>query len=596
MWSTPTSHPSGKPTRFIILALIIISLLSLAVVGVTWSASQSQPDQTAFQWIYLRDGKSLAPGENLVELVAVGDVMLGRGVGNQPDVFSGVATLLRSADLTLGNFEGAIPDTSIDVPDVPLDPGYEPYRLLVPKGSVSQLQMAGFDLMSLANNHAMDADEDGLAYTVEELRKGGITTLGQGSYTEATMPETIRQVNGVTVAFLAYNFIPPPQELNGYQFTTSGTLRISENSFQMEAVVEKIKTDIHRVRSQAETVIVLVHWGREFQLDLDPNQRELAGEMTQAGADVVLGTHPHVVQDVEIRHGGSENGVGRTQLIAYSLGNFVFDQGQEGSAQGLALRFFLDEDGLRAVQTMPVWAGPRPRWMEPEEASALLLRIVNPPARQGFTCTEESCQPVKIAQEQITGLFWSGQGDLTGDGLPEKIRREAERVAIYQDERQVWQSPTEWRVVDLAVGDPNNDGRTELLLAIYKSLPEGGESSHPFIIGYRGGTYRVLWGGSGVSDPILEVELGDVNGDGVQELVALEDHGPSDQRTISVWRWHGWGFSLLWRSPTGPFRDLALIPRVEVGAKLISSSWECWQGLNWICPDYRILTKPTLGE
>lgn len=596
MWFMPTSHPSGNPARLIVLALVIISLLSLTIVGVRWSASRNQSDQPIFQWIYLRDGKSLASGENLVELVAVGDVMLGRGVGNQPDVFSRVMTLLRSADLTLGNFEGAIPDSSVDVPDAPFDPGYEPYRLLVPEGVVSQLRMAGFDLMSLANNHALDAGKAGLANTVEELEKGGITTLGQGSYSEATMPEIIPNVNGMSVAFLAYDFIPPPQELNGDQFTTSGTLRISENSFQMEAQIDKIKADIRQVRSQADAVVVLVHWGREFQPHPDPSQLELAGEMAQAGADVVLGIHPHVVQDVEIRQDDTETGAERAQLIAYSLGNFVFDQGQEGSVRGLALRFFLDKDGLRAVQALPVRAGPRPSWLEPEEASSLLQRIVKAPARQGLACTVESCQTVKVAQEQISGLFWSGQGDLTGDGLPEKIRRGAQRVTIYQDGRQVWQSPPEWRVVDLALGDPNNDGRTELLMAIYKPLPEGGESSHPFIIGYRGGRYRILWGGSAVSDPILEVELGDVNGDGVQELVALEDHGASDQRTISVWRWHGWGFSLLWRSPTGPYRDLVLTPHAGIGARLISMSWECWQGLNWICPDYRILGNPPLGK
>jgi len=592
----PTSHRNGNPTRLLFLVLVIILLLSCAIAALNWSASQRQSNDTGFPWIYLRNGEILAPDENLVELIAVGDVMLGRGVENTPDVFSQVAPQLQSADLTLGNFEGVIPDSSVGLPEGPNDPGYDPYRLLVPEGAVSQLQAAGFDLMSLANNHALDAGLPGLANTVAELQKGGITTLGEDAYTETVPPATIRQVNGVTIAFLTYNLVPLPQGSIENQPLTQGTPTTSSGSWQMGGLAAAVEADIRQARSQADAVVILVHWGREFQLHPDPNQQELAHVMAHAGADVVLGYHPHVAQGIEIRQDESKNGAGRTQLLVYSLGNFVFDQGQEESAQGLALRFFLDKGGLRALQTLPVWAGPRPRWMGPEEASALLERIIPKPPRQGFACLEQGCQPVEVSQEKASGLFWSGQADLSGDGVPEKVRRQEASVTIYQDGHPVWQSPPEWRVVDLALGDPNDDGRAELLLAICKPLPDGGESSHPFIIGYRGGIYRILWGGSAVSDPILEVELGDVNGDGVQELVALEARGANNQRSITVWRWHGWGFSLLWRSQSGPFRNLALIPQRAGGAQTISFSWECWQGLSWICPDYRILANPPAGE
>jgi hypothetical protein len=142
-------------------------------------------------------------------------------------------------------------------------------------------------------------------------------------------------------------------------------------------------------------------------------------------------------------------------------------------------------------------------------------------------------------------------------------------VAIFQDGRQAWQSPPDWRVVDLALGDPNDDGRDELLLALSRPLTTGGESSHPFVLGYRGGAYRVLWGGSAVSAPILEVELGDLDGNGVQELVVLEQGEAADRRAVSVWRWHGWGFSRLWHSPSGRYQDLVLIPQDD-GTQIIS--------------------------
>jgi hypothetical protein len=112
---------------------------------------------------------------------------------------------------------------------------------------------------------------------------------------------------------------------------------------------------------------------------------------------------------------------------------------------------------------------------------------------------------------------------------------------------ETWQSLPEWQVVDLALGDPNDDGRAELLLALWKPDAAGLARSHPFILGYRDGAYRVLWGGSAVADPILGVELAELDGDGVEELIVLEQR--SAIPAISAWRWHGWGYTLLWRLP-----------------------------------------------
>jgi hypothetical protein len=115
-------------------------------------------------------------------------------------------------------------------------------------------------------------------------------------------------------------------------------------------------------------------------------------------------------------------------------------------------------------------------------------------------------------------------------------------------------------VVDLDLGDPNDDGRFELVLAIRQTGPGGEVVSQPFVIGHRGGTYRQLWGGSPVRAPLQEIELGDVDGDGADELVVLESAPDGSSRSLSVWRWHGWGFGLVWRSAPGNYRDLALLP------------------------------------
>jgi hypothetical protein len=178
-----------------------------------------------------------------------------------------------------------------------------------------------------------------------------------------------------------------------------------------------------------------------------------------------------------------------------------------------------------------------------------------------FSCDSEGCDSVEEAElptENGAGLFDQGEIDLTGDGVSERVQRLGERVVIYQEGAEVWKSPPEWQVVDLALGDPNDDGRSEVLLAFWKQDDAGVPRSHPFIIGYRGGYYRELWGGSAVDAPIREVELADVDGDRVQELIVLEEAGDGAEQAVAVWRWNQWWFNIVWRSPEGVYRDLRL--------------------------------------
>jgi len=146
--------------------------------------------------------------------------------------------------------------------------------------------------------------------------------------------------------------------------------------------------------------------------------------------------------------------------------------------------------------------------------------------------------------------------------VPEGVRLEGEQVVVYEAGVAAWRGLPTWRVVDLALGDPNDDGRAEMVLALWKEDAKGVPRSHPFVLGHRGGTYRVLWGGSALPRPIHEVELGDLDGDGVEELLVLEEQ-ETGERAVAAWRWHGWGFSLLWHSAPGPYQNLALLPGLD---------------------------------
>lgn len=565
MW---TSHPVGDRQdgeRYKIAslyAILIIILVTSSFAGLHLRSDLVLPSESAQPWLYLRLGQAIAPSETPVVLIVVGDLMLGRGMASRLGVLAQVAPEIRAADLALGNFEGAIPVPGTHPADLPSDDAYEPYRLLVPASAAGELRGAGFDLLSLANNHRLDAGEAGLQNTLAELGAAGITALGEGIDASSASRWAVRQFKDVSIAILAFNRVPLPPFLTGN----------TSLDIHREPTDDMLSELVRQARAQADVVIVSLHWGEEYQLQPNPGQKELAIALLQAGADLVLGHHPHVVQEIEITHLEGEESPPRSQLVAYSLGNFAFDQGWEETGQGLALQIYLDKQGLRALQALPVWNTPRPRWMELDEARALLERVSPPPPRLGFTCIDGACQPASVPQEKTSGLFWSGQVDLTGDGEPEVIRRVGGSVIIYQDGKQAWHSPPEWQVVDLALGDPNNDGRLELVLAVCKPASPGGETSHPFILGYRGGIYRLLWGGSAVRDPILEVELGDVTGDDIQELLVLEQSASDGGSYLTVWSWHGWGFSQLWRSPGGSYRDLNFTPGGNQAAGSMSVS------------------------
>jgi poly-gamma-glutamate synthesis protein (capsule biosynthesis protein) len=516
-----------------LIPLIAVLLFLRPVTG-------DPPDLSAYPWLYLRDDEPLVPGENAVELMVVGDVMLGRGLADQLHPLDDVAAWLRRAHLAVGNLECVITG----------DPQPGPLLQAAPS-AVAQLRDAGFDVLGLANNHTLDLGPEGLAETASRLRAAGLASLGAGPDRETSFQPLIHEIGGVRVALLAFNAVADLRSAAG----SSGWVRAEWDE-------DRARVAVAAAGERADAVIISVHWGYEYETTVDPAQRDVALVLLGAGADLVIGHHPHVVQPSEV-HGD--------RCVAYSLGNFVFDQAQGETGQGLALRAFFDRRGLRAVQALPLRAGLRPRLMTPGEASALLARVGPPPPRQSFACDDGTCHPAaaapQIAQQTRSGLFWGGQVDLTGDGVPEHVRRVGESVLVYDDADEVWRSPPEWRVVDVALGDPNDDGRDELLLALWKAGLDGLETpspekehaprSHPFIVGYRGGTYRALWGGSAVGNPIHEVELGDVDDDRSQELVVLEGDAERE-RVISVWRWHGWGFSMMWRSEPGAYRDLLL--------------------------------------
>lgn len=538
------------------LALGLLYFIPLVSVFPTLKAARlhSLPDLSVYPWVYLRGGQELVPEEKTIEVILVGDIFCGRDGHSSALDLRDVSSWLIPTDWVVGNLECVITFPHAWERDTAFNQANPPYRLFGMPMWADLLRQAGFDVLGVANNHAFDMGVAGFEDTIHYLRQSEIAVAGLKGRDGCEIQPVILNYGDLGIEILAFNAV----SLN--VFPQEKILNQAESilSWQDRAC---LLSEIQMAHQKSQAVIVSVHWGYEYEERLDPAQREISEELMEAGADLIIGHHLHVPQRVEIytRHNDLPDGV-----IAYSLGNFLSDQQFGRTVHGMALRAFFDTRGLRAVQALPVLAGPKPRLLGVQEASSWLDHLMPEPKQMLIACNMETC----FEQEEsslvnnfspASSLFWSGKIDLTGDGIPEHVQRQAGRVSVYESDIEVWQSPETWDVVDLAMGDPDGDGRFEMMMAFWREDASGSLRSHPFIVGYRGGRYQETWGGSGVSDPILELELGDVDGDKVQELVVLERR-PSGKQAVTVWDWHGWGFSLKWRSSEANYQGLRVMP------------------------------------
>jgi poly-gamma-glutamate capsule biosynthesis protein CapA/YwtB (metallophosphatase superfamily) len=258
-----------------------------------------------------------------ISLVFVGDIMLSRNIGqimvrekNWNYHFEPMQGFLREADILFGNFENPMSDRGILSGSI--------YSFRVDPRAVEGLVYAGFDVLSLANNHIWDYGRDAFHDTRALLTENGIGYVGVGEDYAAAHKPVIKEVKGTRVAYLAYTSLVP------------GFLnRIDAAPAVASPDSEGVARDIKKAKSAADIVVVSFHWGEEYQTKHNKDQEWRARAAIDAGADLVIGHHPHVVQEVLPYKNG---------YIAYSLGNFVFDQNfSADTGKGLVLEVIVKD-------------------------------------------------------------------------------------------------------------------------------------------------------------------------------------------------------------------------------------------------------------
>lgn len=301
----------------------------------------------------------------------VGDLFLGPDLSARMKAdpafpFREVSGFFQEADIRFGNLEG------------PLSAEGKPVKkssMFMGRNAIQALSEAGFTVVSLANNHVFDYGARAFHRMVELLEKNGILHAGAGlNITDARRPAVV-EANGLRVAFLAYGW--------GFiQCVRAGRLTFGTAPLDRRIILQ----DLTEARRQADVVIVSVHWGYERELYPLPSHRRLAHKLIDAGADLIIGHHPHVLQGIEMYGRGA---------IAYSLGNFCFADPGYFEAWGgrdrcsAILKCSFSHSGLERVEIIPTVANesfqPVPlEDVEKEEALARMKMLSEPLTRRDY--------------------------------------------------------------------------------------------------------------------------------------------------------------------------------------------------------------------
>ncbi len=270
---------------------------------------------------------------------ACGDILLGDyyfdigyGMGSQIKrrdkgfVFKEVGATLSKSDLVLGNLECPISRISNKH-------GIRKKEFLADPMSVEVLTEGGFDGLSLANNHMLQHGNVAFNNTTQLLARNGIAPIGIIDQEDDKQHLIKYSFEDTTLGVVSYSFAEDhfEKENKSYAFAPSQEILLRQ---------------IGEYKKKCDYLILMLHWGQEFVRFPSQFQIELAHSMVEAGVDIILGSHPHVVQGVETY---------KKSIIAYSLGNFVFSMNWTTSRYSTILQIFIMEDGTMEFELIPIW-------------------------------------------------------------------------------------------------------------------------------------------------------------------------------------------------------------------------------------------------
>jgi poly-gamma-glutamate capsule biosynthesis protein CapA/YwtB (metallophosphatase superfamily) len=319
-----------KNLRIVLPALALLIGLTLLMSGVFSNNEDKGKDNNPIS----AEDNSESIEENItnIRIAAVGDIMahdsqINSAYDEKTDsydfkpFFEDVKPLILDADLAIGNLETTLRGSALPYSGYPM--------FNAPDEMVEALDYAGFDTLVTVNNHSLDTRAEGLKRTVETIREKGIDPVG----TYDSKPDSrvlLKNVEGIKIALLAYT-----EHLNGMDASYSAE---ELNSMLNKMDKARIISDIEDAKAlKPDIIIAYMHWGDEYDKNTNKVQASYAELLTREGVDIILGSHPHVIQRTEFMEVD-----GNKAFVAYSLGNFISNQRKESLGAG----FEPTEDGV----------------------------------------------------------------------------------------------------------------------------------------------------------------------------------------------------------------------------------------------------------
>ncbi|MEO7717093.1 MAG: CapA family protein [Capsulimonas sp.] len=445
-----------------------------------------------------------------ISVFIAGDTLLGRGVTG--DLKQGRTPLqwltpqTRSADIAFCNLECVLTSAPI--------PSSRNPKLFASPNMARALGAAGMDVVSVANNHALDAGAFGYRTTREALRGQGVAAVGAREGEGDWWPVWRKTVRGRRIAWIAASAYGPWRAGRVRLRNIAGTGLISQ---------------VRSLSEAGEIVFVSLHWGNEYSSAPSVGQVQIAHNLIDAGAVAIVGHHPHVAQRVEVYQG---------RPIFYSLGNFVFDRLSGKTQNGFAASISILPSNAITYRVLPL-TPPKQKHPAPMVKDETLVRLAPGRFVRGETA------------EQL--VVWSRKRNGTC-ALRAYARREGGWRCLAEGSHP--------HIFDLQVGDIDGDGRDDVVLGLIQRSKldvRDGRRLYVYSVDARG-VFQPRWRGSGLSRPYRKFWLLPRNSG--CDIVALErDRLPEHQgfEWLSVYRWNGFGVRRVWDTPVrGEVRDLRI--------------------------------------
>ncbi|MEN8119373.1 MAG: CapA family protein [Bacteroidota bacterium] len=503
-----------------------------------------------------------------VSFCAVGDVLLDRGVRKNIEKnnvfypFENIRNIISQNDIALFNLECPLVDSSNGYP---LN---KKYSFRAEPSYIEGVKYAGFNIASVANNHTIDYGKDGFLKTIELLEKNNIFPVGGGKNQIDAFKPVLIEKDGETFAFFAL-----------LEFLLEATTFNENRPYPAFGQIDRLCKVIQKYNSRIDNIIVSFHWGKENVIVPSARQIEYAHKVIDAGADLVLGHHPHVIQSIETY---------RNKLIVYSLGNFIFDNSRELQKQSIIFQCKFREGSVIEPHLIPVnIKNNRPEIANKSTSYEIFehLKKVSGAFNTTYTFDREIIQINYKANKPIKEIFYEdfkfnifknqisvcdNKGFTYSYTLPDtnynindvcahfeddvvyfytivvNKATDKSRVAIFPFSindckflRPSLDNHEDFNPWKIEIFDVDKDENLEIILGVNKSTRYYEDKENRIFVFNREKDYIFpKWLGSKVGNPIIDFKIDKIS----ESLIILEVSKDTTVNKVVSYKWNGFGF------------------------------------------------------